>query len=152
MIKAIVLLGFGIDNIEWVECDDQGRIVPSAMPVIDKRCIILLQAGNVNSGAFDPMHEICDKANDANAWVHIDGAFGLWAGGTKQLSHLTEGLEKAHSWSVDGHKTLNTPYDSGIIMCCDKDALVMALQASGAYLNFSESRDGMLYTPEMSQR
>ena len=152
VIKAIALLGFGIDNIEWVECDDQGRIVPSAMPVIDNRCIILLQAGNVNSGAFDPMHEICDKANDANAWVHIDGAFGLWAGGTKQLSHLTEGLEKAHSWSVDGHKTLNTPYDSGIIMCCDKDALVMALQASGAYLNFSESRDGMLYTPEMSRR
>ncbi len=152
VVKAIALLGFGIDNIEWVDCDDQGRIVPSAMPALDDSCIILLQAGNVNSGAFDPLHEICDNANDANAWVHIDGAFGLWAGGTKRLSHLTEGMEKAHSWSVDGHKTLNTPYDSGILLCCDKDALVMALQASGAYLNFSESRDGMLYTPEMSRR
>jgi glutamate/tyrosine decarboxylase-like PLP-dependent enzyme len=152
VVKAIALLGFGIDNIEWVDCDDQGRIVPSAMPPIDDSCIILLQAGNVNSGAFDPLHEICDSANAANAWVHIDGAFGLWAGGTKRLSHLTEGMEKAHSWSVDGHKTLNTPYDSGILLCRDKDALVMALQASGAYLNFSESRDGMLYTPEMSRR
>jgi glutamate/tyrosine decarboxylase-like PLP-dependent enzyme len=152
VVKAIALLGFGIDNIEWVDCDGQGRIVPSAMPALDDSCIILLQAGNVNSGAFDPLHEICDNANDANAWVHIDGAFGLWAGGTKRLSHLTEGMEKAHSWSVDGHKTLNTPYDSGILLCCDKDALVMALQASGAYLNFSESRDGMLYTPEMSRR
>ena len=152
VIKAIALLGFGIDNIEWVECDNQGRIVPSGMPIIDNSCIILLQAGNVNSGAFDPLHQICDEANNADAWVHIDGAFGLWVGGTKRLSHLTEGMEKAHSWSVDGHKTLNTPYDSGIIMCCDEDALVMALQASGAYLNFSESRDGMLYTPEMSRR
>ncbi len=152
VVKAIALLGFGIDNIEWVDCDDQGRIVPSAMPALDDSCIILLQAGNVNSGAFDPLHEICDSANAANAWVHIDGAFGLWAGGTKRLSHLTEGMEKAHSWSVDGHKTLNTPYDSGILLCRDKDALVMALQASGAYLNFSESRDGMLYTPEMSRR
>ena len=152
VVKAIALLGFGLDNIEWVEGDDQGRIDPTAMPTLDNSCIVILQAGNVNSGAFDPLHEICDNANAANAWVHIDGAFGLWAGGTKRLSHLTEGMEKAHSWSVDGHKTLNTPYDSGILLCRDKDALVMALQASGAYLNFSESRDGMLYTPEMSRR
>jgi len=152
VVKAIALLGFGIDNIEWVDCDDQGRIIPGAMPVLDNSCIVLLQAGNVNSGAFDPLQEICDNANAVDAWVHIDGAFGLWAGGTKRLAHLTEGMEKAHSWSVDGHKTLNTPYDSGILLCRDKDALVMALQASGAYLNFSENRDGMLYTPEMSRR
>jgi glutamate/tyrosine decarboxylase-like PLP-dependent enzyme len=152
VVKAIALLGFGTDNIEWVDCDDQGRIIPSAMPALDNSCIVLLQAGNVNSGAFDPLQEICDNANAVDAWVHIDGAFGLWAGGTKRLAHLTEGMEKAHSWSVDGHKTLNTPYDSGILLCRDKDALVMALQASGAYLNFSEKRDGMLYTPEMSRR
>ena len=152
VVKAIALLGFGIDNIEWVDCDDQGRIIPGAMPALDNSCIVLLQAGNVNSGAFDPLQEICDNANAVDAWVHIDGAFGLWAGGTKRLAHLTEGMEKAHSWSVDGHKTLNTPYDSGILLCRDKDALVMALQASGAYLNFSENRDGMLYTPEMSRR
>ena len=152
MTKAVALLGFGLDNIEWVEGDDQGRILPEQLPDLDGSCIVLLQAGNVNSGSFDPFEEICDRANRAGAWVHIDGAFGLWAGGTKRLKHLTTGMEKAHSWSVDGHKTLNTPYDSGILLCCDRDALIMALQASGAYLNFSENRDGMLYTPEMSRR
>ncbi|MGB0450174.1 MAG: pyridoxal phosphate-dependent decarboxylase family protein [Porticoccaceae bacterium] len=154
VIKAIALLGFGIDNIEWVEADNQGRIVPEKMPPLDSSCIVLLQAGNVNSGAFDPFGQICDKANAVGAWVHIDGAFGLWAGGTEQLKHLTMGMDKAHSWSVDGHKTLNTPYDSGILLCRDKEALVSALQATGAYLTscYSESRDGMLYTPEMSRR
>ena len=154
VVKAIGLLGFGIDNIEWVDCDDQGRIIPGQMPALDNSCIILLQAGNVNSGAFDPFVEICDNANAADAWVHIDGAFGLWAAGTKRLKHLTPGMENAHSWSVDGHKTLNTPYDSGILLCRDKEALVSALQATGAYLTscYSESRDGMLYTPEMSRR
>ena len=150
--KAVALLGFGLDNIEWVEGDDQGRILPEQLPQLDGSCIVLLQAGNVNSGSFDPFDGICDRANEVGAWVHIDGAFGLWAGATKRLKHLTQGMEKAHSWSVDGHKTLNTPYDSGILLCRDRDALIMALQASGAYLNFSENRDGMLYTPEMSRR
>jgi len=154
VIKAIALLGFGLDNIEWVESDDQGRIIPEQMPTLDSSCIVLLQAGNVNSGSFDPFEKICDAANAVNAWVHIDGAFGLWAGGTVQLKHLTAGMEKAHSWSVDGHKTLNTPYDSGILLCRDKEALITALQATGAYLtsSYSDSRDGMLYTPEMSRR
>ena len=154
VIKAIALLGFGLDNIEWVEADKQGRIIPEKIPTLDSNCIVLLQAGNVNSGSFDPFERICDAANAADSWVHIDGAFGLWAGGTEQLKHLTAGMEKAHSWSVDGHKTLNTPYDSGILLCRDKEALVTALQATGAYLtsSYSESRDGMLYTPEMSRR
>lgn len=152
VIKAVALLGLGLDNIEWVDSDDQGRILASKMPELDQSCIVLLQAGNVNSGSFDSFDEICDVANGAGAWVHIDGAFGLWAGGTVELKHLTKGMEKAQSWSVDGHKTLNTPYDSGILLCADKPALVQALQASGAYLNFSEQRDGMLYTPEMSRR
>jgi len=154
VIKAIALLGFGLDNIEWVEADKQGRIIPEKIPTLDSSCIVLLQAGNVNSGSFDPFERICDAANAADSWVHIDGAFGLWAGGTEQLKHLTAGMEKAHSWSVDGHKTLNTPYDSGILLCRDKEALVTALQATGAYLtsSYSESRDGMLYTPEMSRR
>lgn len=154
VIKAIALLGFGIDNIEWVDADSQGRIIPEKMPALDSSCIVLLQAGNVNSGAFDAFEKICDSANAVDAWVHIDGAFGLWAAATQPLRHLTKGLEKAHSWSVDGHKTLNTPYDSGILLCRDKEALVIALQATGAYLtsSYSENRDGMLYTPEMSRR
>ena len=154
VVKAIGLLGFGIDNIEWVDCDDQGRIIPEQMPALDNSCIVLLQAGNVNSGAFDLFESICDDAIAVDAWVHIDGAFGLWAAGTERLKHLTSGMEKAHSWSVDGHKTLNTPYDSGILLCRDKEALVSALQATGSYLTscYSESRDGMLFTPEMSRR
>jgi glutamate/tyrosine decarboxylase-like PLP-dependent enzyme len=154
VIKALALLGFGLNNIEWVEADDQGRIVPANVPNLDSSCIVLLQAGNVNSGAFDPFEDICAKANAAGAWVHIDGAFGLWAAGTERLKHLCQGIEKAQSWSVDGHKTLNTPYDSGILLCADREALVTALQASGAYLtqSFGEQRDGMLYTPEMSRR
>ena len=154
VVKAIALLGFGLNNIEWVEGDDQGRIDPTAMPTLDNSCIVVLQAGNVNSGAFDPFEEICDRANKAGAWVHIDGAFGLWAAGTERLKYLTKGMDKAHSWSVDGHKTLNTPYDSGILLCRDKEALITALQASGAYLtsNYGDKRDGMMYTPEMSRR
>ncbi|MGB2380721.1 MAG: pyridoxal phosphate-dependent decarboxylase family protein [Porticoccaceae bacterium] len=154
VIKALALLGFGLDNIEWVEADDQGRILADDMPALDSSCIVLLQAGNVNSGAFDPFDNICDIANAAGAWVHIDGAFGLWAAGTQRLKHLCQGIEKAQSWSVDGHKTLNTPYDSGILLCKDREALVTALQSSGAYLpqSFGDKRDGMLYTPEMSRR
>ena len=152
VVKAVALLGFGIDNIEWVETDPQGRIMPSKIPELDKSTILILQAGNVSSGAFDAFDEICEKANKANAWVHIDGAFGLWAAASSQLGHLTKGIEKANSFSVDGHKTLNTPYDSGIVLCDDREALTRSLHASGSYITYSKNRDGMLYTPEMSRR
>ena len=152
IIKAIAVLGLGIDNIEWVETDDQGRMLPFALPELDASTILILQAGNVCSGSFDPFDEICDQATKAGAWIHIDGAFGLWVAGSKPLQPLTRGMEKANSWSVDGHKTLNTPYDSGIVLCKDREALVQALHATGSYIAYSEHRDGMLYTPEMSRR
>jgi glutamate/tyrosine decarboxylase-like PLP-dependent enzyme len=152
VVKAIALLGFGIDNIEWVETDRQGRIIPSEIPQLDESTILILQAGNVSSGAFDSFDEICEKANKTHAWVHIDGAFGLWAAASSRLKHLTEGIKKANSYSVDGHKTLNTPYDNGIVLCNDKEALTHALHASGSYIAYSDNRDGMLYTPEMSRR
>ncbi|SHF92865.1 Glutamate or tyrosine decarboxylase [Microbulbifer donghaiensis] len=152
VVKAISLLGFGTDNIEWIDCDDQGRIIPSALPELDDSTILILQAGNVSSGAFDPLEEICDRASKAKAWVHVDGAFGLWAAASSELAHLTRGMGKANSFSVDAHKTLNTPYDSGIVLCSDKEALINALQASGSYISYSENRDGMLLTPEMSRR
>jgi len=152
VVKAVALLGFGIDNIEWVETDSQGRIIPSRVPELDESAILILQAGNVSSGAFDAFDEIREKANTANAWVHIDGAFGLWAAASSRLKHLTKGMEKANSFSVDGHKTLNIPYDSGIVLCDDKDALTHSLYASGSYIPLSKNRDGMLYTPEMSRR
>ena len=152
VLKVVALLGFGLENIEWVDVDQHGRIVSEKIPKLDESTILILQAGNVNSGAFDNFNEICNKASETNAWVHIDGAFGLWAASSEKLKHLTNGIEKANSWSVDGHKTLNTPYDSGIILCNDKDALISALQATGSYIIYSDKRDGMLYTPEMSRR
>lgn len=152
VVKAASLLGFGTDNIEWVDADEQGKIIVDQIPALDDSCLLVLQAGNVNSGAFDDFSRICQQANKAGAWIHIDGAFGLWASASASLKHLTAGIEHAHSFSVDGHKTLNTPYDSGIVLCSDKDALINALQASGAYIIYGEQRDGMLYTPEMSRR
>ena len=152
IMKMIALLGFGKDNIEWVETDLQGKIIQDKIPQLDERTILILQAGNVNSGSFDDFDEICEKANQANAWVHIDGAFGLWASGSEKLKHLTKGIEKADSWSVDGHKTLNTPYDSGIVLCKDREALISSLQNIGSYIVLGNDRDGMLYTPEMSRR
>ncbi|MCR9290194.1 MAG: aminotransferase class V-fold PLP-dependent enzyme [Bacteroidetes bacterium] len=152
VIKTLTLLGFGKENLELVPVDSQGRMDASQLPKLDDQTILITQAGNVNSGAFDPFEAIFEAIGDAGTWVHVDGAFGLWAAGSEKQKHLTKGVENANSWSVDGHKTLNAPYDSGIILCQDKDALFAAMQASGSYLQYSENRDGMLYTPEMSRR
>ena len=152
VVKSIAVLGMGIESIEWVDVDEQGRILSGAVPKLDDTTILILQAGNVNSGSFDDFRTLCGRANAAGAWVHVDGAFGLWAAACPKLSHLTDGIEAACSWSVDGHKTLNTAYDCGIILCRDRAALVSALQASGSYIVYSDDRDGMLYTPEMSRR
>lgn len=150
--KAVALLGFGSDNVEWVDADEQGRIDEAKIPELCSSTLLILQAANVNSGAFDNFELICAKARQAGSWVHVDGAFGLWAAGSEKLKYLTQGAELANSWSLDAHKTLNAPYDSGIVMCDDKDALINALQASGSYIVYGENRDGMLYTPEMSRR
>ncbi|WP_298496623.1 aminotransferase class V-fold PLP-dependent enzyme [uncultured Algibacter sp.] len=152
VLKAIGILGLGKENIEWVEVDKQGRIITEAIPELDKNTILILQAGNVNSGAFDNFEVICEKAKKADAWIHIDGAFGLWAAAVASLKHLTKGIEKANSWAVDGHKTLNTPYDSGILLCADKEAIRSALHMTGSYIIESAERDGMFFTPEMSRR
>lgn len=152
VLKAVGVLGLGIDNIEWVDVDDQGRIIPELIPELDENTILILQAGNVNSGSFDDLENICKKAKKANTWIHIDGAFGLWAGAVEKLKHLTNGMENASSWAVDGHKTLNTPYDCGIVLCADEEALTSALHTSGSYLIESSERDGLFYTPEMSRR
>ena len=152
VFKALAMLGLGRDRVETAAVDNQGRIDPAQLPELDSNTLLILQAGNVNSGSFDPLEELCTRANIAGAWVHIDGAFGLWAAASHQKQHLTRGLEKADSWSVDGHKTLNTPYDSGIIICKHPEALVAAMQQTGSYIIYGENRDGMLYTPEMSRR
>ena len=109
ILKSISLIGIGKDNIEWVDVDDQGRIIPELIPELDETTILILQAGNVNSGAFDEFDKICRRAKEKGVWIHIDGAFGLWAGATRRLKHLTVDFEYADAWAVDGHKTLNTP-------------------------------------------
>lgn len=152
VFKALALLGIGREQIELVPADEQGRIDAAQLPKLDSRTLLILQAGNVNTGAFDNFRKLCTDARQAGAWVHIDGAFGLWAAASSSKKHLTDGIELADSWSVDGHKTLNTPYDCGMILCRHPQALVTAMQASGSYIQFSEQRDGMLFGPDMSRR
>ena len=150
VFKALALLGIGCQQVEVVPMDDQGRIVVDQLPELDANTLLILQAGNVNTGAFDNFEAIQPHLN--GAWVHIDGAFGLWAAASPETEHLTRDSAAADSWSVDGHKTLNTPYDCGIVLCKHPQALVSAMQASGDYLVFGEQRDGMLYGPDMSRR
>jgi glutamate/tyrosine decarboxylase-like PLP-dependent enzyme len=151
--KAVALLGLGKERVELIPVDEQGRIRADQLPALDERTLVVTQAGNVNSGAFDPFDAVCGMAEKAGAWVHVDGAIGLWAAASRGKRHLVQGAERADSWSVDAHKTLNAPYDSGLIFCRHADALVTAIsQATGAYIIYSDIRDGMLYTPDMSRR
>ena len=152
--KALSFIGMGKDRVEKVPCDDQGRIQVDHIPSLDHNCLLILGAGNVNTGAFDDFAAIMPKAQAAGAWTHIDGAFGLWAVGAQRTRHLCQGIEFADSWSCDAHKTLNTPYDCGLILCKDRRALIAAMQAQGSYIQWSEdgNRDSMLYTPDMSRR
>lgn len=152
VFKQLALLGFGKNEVERVPVDGQGNIEIGHLPELDNHCMVIVQAGNVNSGGFDPIDEICEIAVRAGAWVHVDGAFGLWAAGSRKKKYLTKGIERADSWSVDAHKTLNVPYDCGIILCRNSEALGTALQLSGSYIQYSEKRDSMMYTPEMSRR
>ncbi len=150
--KALSILGLGRERVETVPVDGQGRMRPDSLPRLDGRTLLVLQAGNVSSGSFDPFAEICGKAREAGCWIHVDGAFGLWAAASSRHRHLTQGMGLADSWSADAHKTLNAPYDNGVVFCRDRDALAGAMRMSGSYIVFSEQRDGMMYTLDMSRR
>ena len=150
--KSISMLGLGSDSIELVSSDDQGRMRPDQMPKLDEGALVIAQAGNVNSGAIDPVGAICERAHAAGSWVHVDGAFGLWARVVPPMREICHGIETADSWSVDAHKTLNVPYDSGIILCRHREALMNAFKASASYFQWSEHRDGMNFRPSMSSR
>jgi glutamate/tyrosine decarboxylase-like PLP-dependent enzyme len=152
VLKALKLLGIGQNQLQWAPADEMGRILPEKLPALDENTLLIVQAGNVNGGAFDPMGALCDLAKRVGAWVHVDGAFGLWAAASREKRHLIAGFEGADSWSADAHKTLNVPYDCGIVLCRDRAALIRAMQASGSYIQYSAARDAMLYTPEMSRR
>ncbi len=152
LIKALGMLGLGRSRVVRVPVDEQGRMRASEMPLLTGPAIVCLQAGNVNTGAFDPAPEICARAHAAGAWVHVDGAFGLWAAVSPRYAHLAEGLAEADSWATDAHKWLNVPYDSGLAFVRDSSALKKAMSVTAAYLPQGEHREPSQYTPELSRR
>jgi len=135
-----------------VPCDAQGQMRLAEFPRIDARTVVCTQAGNVNTGGFDPIGEICALAHSHGAWVHVDGAFGLWAAAAPARAHLTRGVEGADSWATDAHKWLNVPYDSGLVMAREESALRAALSIDAAYLAQGEDRIPYQYTPDFSRR
>jgi glutamate/tyrosine decarboxylase-like PLP-dependent enzyme len=153
LLKSLGLLGFGRTRVTRVPTDAQGRMRADALPVLTDSTLICTQAGNVNTGAFDPINEVCDRARDAGAWVHVDGAFGLWAAVAPSRKHLATGLEKADSWATDAHKWLNVPYDSGLAFVRDANALRGAMAITAEYLpTESLNRNPSDFTPELSRR
>jgi glutamate/tyrosine decarboxylase-like PLP-dependent enzyme len=156
LLKALSLVGFGSERVIKVPVDDQGRMKSDKLPNdIDESTIVCLQSGSVNSGCFDPAKEIIPICKSKGAWIHVDGAFGLWAGTSPQKSFLTQGVELADSWATDAHKWLNVPYDSGIVFVSRKngtDDLRSAMSIEGAYLVQSGNRIPYHYTPELSRK
>src|SRR6202043_2750441 len=152
LLKALSLAGFGKRRVTIVEADKQGRMRADKLPKLSQRAIVCIQAGNVNSGSFDPAAEICRRAREQGAWVHVDGAFGLWAGVSPRYRHLTQGFELADSWATDAHKWPNVNYDSGIMLVRDGAGLRAAMTLSAAYLAPGTRREPMHHTPEASRR
>jgi glutamate/tyrosine decarboxylase-like PLP-dependent enzyme len=156
--RALRFLGVGTSTIVEVDADRQGRMQPAALAAALQQgsgpAIVCAQVGNVNSGAIDPVGEICTIAHEHDAWVHVDGAFGLWAGASPRLRPLVAGVELADSWATDAHKWLNVPYDSGLIFCAHPDAHRAAMGIRAGYLMHSagDERDALDYGPEHSRR
>ena len=156
---ALQMLGLGRDRVHRVAVDEQGRMIPAELaatlaPLTGRPTIVCTQAGNVNSGAFDAIPEIAAIARGHGAWLHVDGAFGLWAGASPSLRRLTAGVEVADSWATDAHKWLNVPYDCGIVFCAHPAAHRGALTATASYLTQTEGaeRDPFEWAPEFSRR
>ncbi|HVD82337.1 MAG TPA: aminotransferase class V-fold PLP-dependent enzyme [Propionibacteriaceae bacterium] len=156
--RALRLLGLGTASIVEVEMDAQGRMqlaaLRRALEQDDGPAIVCTQVGNVNTGAVDPVGEICDVAHGHGAWVHVDGAFGLWAAASPRLRRLVAGVERADSWATDAHKWLNVPYDSGLVFCAHPEAHRAAMGVRASYLVHGSDgqRDALDYNPEHSRR
>jgi len=148
--KALRLLGFGSARLILAETDQHGRVDPARLPLLDDRTILILQAGEVNTGEFDPFAAILPVARAAGAWVHVDGAFGLWARASSRRA-LTAGIDLADSWTTDGHKWLNTPYDGAMTICRDGTALAQAMNSDAAYFTAAPDAQKNL-TLEFSRR
>ena len=153
LLKALGLLGLGRERVVRVPVDGQGRMRAEALPALTDTTILCIQAGNVNSGAFDPAEALIARAHAAGAWVHVDGAFGLWAAAAPARAHLMAGYAEADSWATDAHKWLNVPYDSGLVFTRRAADLRGALSHNkAAYLLEGTEREPMEFTPEMSRR
>ena len=154
--RALRLLGLGAPTV--VAADSQGRLVPDALreALGEGPTIVCAQSGEVNTGAFDPLPAIADACEQAGAWLHVDGAFGIWAAVSPRLRHLVAGLERADSWTTDAHKWLNVPYDSGIVFCRHPDSHRAAMTIVASYLIQDEGaqrvRDQVDWVPEFSRR
>ena len=156
--RALRLLGLGSGSVVAVDADPQGRMgvdaLLAAFAAVDGPAIVCAQAGEVNTGAFDPIPEIADVARDRGAWLHVDGAFGLWAAASPALRHLVEGTDRADSWATDAHKWLNVPYDCGLAFVAHPDAHRASMRLTAEYLvaDPDAARDQMDWTPEFSRR
>lgn len=153
LLKSLGMLGLGRSRVLRCPVDGQGRMIPERMPPMVGPTIVCTQAGNINTGAFDPIGVLSDKVHAEGGWVHVDGAFGLWAAAAPERAHLCAGMERADSWATDGHKWLNVPYDSGFAFVRDADALRSALAITAEYLPPpSDQRFPADTTPELSRR
>jgi glutamate/tyrosine decarboxylase-like PLP-dependent enzyme len=152
VLKSLGLLGLGRRRVLRVPVDGQGRMRVEALPAFDTPAIVCVQVGNVNTGACDPVGAICDAVHARGAWVHVDGAFGLWAAASPSLAHLVAGVEKADSWATDAHKWLNVPYDCGLAFVKEPAVLYRAMSVSASYIPLAAHRDPGLFTPELSRR
>jgi len=153
VLKALTMLGLGRSRVITVPADGQGRMRADSLPTLDQNTLLCLQAGNVNTGAFDPAKEICPRAREAGAWVHVDGAFGLWGAVSPLYAPMLEGVNAADSWAIDCHKWLNVPYDSGMVVVREAEHLRRAMSAgSAAYLTQGAGREPWQYTPDSSRR
>jgi glutamate/tyrosine decarboxylase-like PLP-dependent enzyme len=148
IFRALRFLGLG--EPRTIPVDGQGRIDPERIPRLDGPAIVCAQAGNVNTGAFDPLSAIADARGDA--WLHVDGAFGAWAAASPSRRHLVAGIERADSLALDAHKWLNVPYDSGLAVVADREAHARAFALTASYLVLSEHRDPSFFVPESSRR
>ena len=153
LVKSLGLLGLGRNRVTRVPVDAQGRMRGEGLPKLDGPTIVCVQAGNVNSGAIDPVGEISARVRASGAWVHVDGAFGLWAAASRELAEAMRGVGDADSWATDAHKWLNVPYDSGLAFSRDAEALRAAMAVTADYLpTLSPFRNPADYTPELSRR
>jgi glutamate/tyrosine decarboxylase-like PLP-dependent enzyme len=157
--RALRFLGLGTDCIEPLPVDDAGRMdldaLKGALQIPAGPTIVCAQVGEVNTGAIDPVAEICALARPSGAWVHVDGAFGLWAAASPRLRHLVDGVDAADSWATDCHKWLNVPYDSGLAICAHPRSHLAAMSVHASYLEHGDAdgpRDELDWTPEFSRR